>query len=181
MTRDKKLKAIAFEIEQCLICRQGKSGKAVPGEGSSFAEIMFVGEAPGRNEAETGRPFIGRSGKLLRKAIVDIGLKENEVFITSPVKYLPDYKTPNEEDIQHGMIHLAKQIEIINPKILVLLGSVAVRGVLGEKLLMSKSHGKMIKRGNRTFFIAYHPAAAIRFVKFKTKFLEDFQALRNLI
>lgn len=181
MDKSKKLKKIADEIEKCKVCKINKSGKAVVGEGNSDADVIFIGEAPGRNEALTGRPFIGRSGKLLREAIRGLGLKEDDVYITSPVKYLPDYITPTPSDIEHGMIHLSKQIEIINPKVLVLLGRVAVRGVLGDKVMISKSHGEFVRKDNRTYFISYHPAAAIRFQKFKKTFLEDFKKIKSVI
>src|SRR5258706_16357604 len=92
------LKKIADEIARCAICKEGKSGLSVPGEGSSDAEIVFMGEAPGKTEAATGRPFVGRSGKLLRNMIRDAGLSEDEVFITSQVKYLPDRGTPTPSD-----------------------------------------------------------------------------------
>lgn len=181
MSKTLELQKIADKIEVCKICRKNKSGKAVPGEGNPDADVMFIGEAPGRTEAATGRPFVGRSGKLLREAICSIGLKEDEVFITSPVKYLPDYVTPTDEDIAHGMTHLADQIEVIEPKVLVLLGRVAVRGVLGDKVAISKQHGTLVIKDKRKYFISYHPAAAIRFQKFKKTFLDDFQKIKELI
>ncbi|HVZ12366.1 MAG TPA: uracil-DNA glycosylase [Patescibacteria group bacterium] len=177
MSKSQQLEKIAEEIAKCKICQKNKHGLPVPGEGNPDADVMFIGEAPGRNEAETGRPFIGRSGKLLREAIRGLGLTEEEVYITSPVKYLPDYVTPTDEDIAHGMTHLSKQMEVINPKVMVLLGSVAVRGVLGEKQMISKVHGTVIKKDERSYFISYHPAAAIRFQKFRKTFLDDFQKI----
>src|SRR5689334_19698496 len=113
MNKQKELDKVAKEIESCRICKIGKSGKAVVGEGSPDAEIVFIGEAPGKNEAIAGRPFIGRSGKYLRSQIASVGLKESEVYITSPVKYLPDRGTPTSVDIRHGKIHLDKQLAII--------------------------------------------------------------------
>ncbi len=181
MSKTSKLQKIAQEIESCSECRRNKSGKAVVGEGSPDAKVMFIGEAPGRNEATTGRPFIGRSGKLLREAIRGLDLREEDVYITSPVKYLPDYITPTDEDIFHGMTHLSKQIEIINPKVLVLLGRVAVRGVLGDKMMISKKHGEFVQKESRTYFISYHPAAAIRFQKFRQVFLDDFKKIKTAI
>ena len=118
MNKQAELDKISRDIENCITCKIGKHGKAVPGEGNPDADIMFVGEAPGRNEAEIGRPFIGRSGKLLRKLINEAGLAESEVYITSPVKYLPDYVTPKPSDIAHGKTHFDKQVEVIDPKIL---------------------------------------------------------------
>lgn len=175
----KALDDIKSEIENCKICKEGKGGMAVAGEGNPDAKIVFVGEAPGRQEAASGRPFIGRSGKLLREAIREAGLLEKEVFITSVVKYLPDYKTPNDSDIRHGRIHLLKQLETIKPKVVVLLGSVAIRGVLEEKLSMADCHGTTIEKDGITYFISYHPAAAIRFKKFKEPFLTDFKLLKR--
>lgn len=179
MTKQKELEAIAREIEACSICLENKEGIAVVGEGNSNAHIMFIGEAPGRLEAETGRPFIGRSGQLLRSAIRGIGLAEKDVYITSPVKRLPIYKTPKDSDIEHGMTHLRKQIEVINPRIIVLLGNTAARGVLGVIPKTTRDHGTFLKKDNRTYFFSYHPAAAIRFVKFKKVFLQDFKKLKQ--
>lgn len=178
MTSSVKLKKIAQEIGKCKICKMHKSGKAVPGEGNANAKIVFLGEAPGRKEAATGRPFIGRSGQLLRSLIREVGLKEEDVFITSPVKYLPDRGTPTEKDVEHGKIHLEKQLKIINPKIVVLLGRIACLAMLGELVAINKMHGKII---NKKYFITYHPAAGLRFPPLKKKLIEDFQKLKKTI
>jgi len=176
-----KLNEIAKEIERCDVCKKDKSGKAVPGEGNPDAEIVFVGEAPGRQEAKIGRPFVGRSGKFLRSLIREIGLVEEEVFITSPVKYLPDRGTPTSKDIAHGKIHLEKQLEIIDPKIIVLLGSVAAQGVLEEKIPIKKNHGNNIKKDRKLYFITFHPSAAIRFPPLKKLIMEDFEKLKSIL
>lgn len=177
MVKQQRLEEIAREIEVCLICLKNTEGRAVVGEGNPDANIMFIGEAPGRLEAETGRPFVGRSGQLLRSAIRDLGLREEDVYITSPVKRLPVYKTPKPKDIEHGMTHLQKQIDVINPRVMVLLGNTAARGVLGKVPQTSKDHGTFLEKDNRTYFFSYHPAAAIRFVKYKKVFLEDFKKI----
>lgn len=188
MNKQKELDNIAKEIENCEICKIGKSGKAVVGEGSIEAKIMFVGEAPGKLEAETGRPFVGRSGKLLRNMIQDSGLKIEDVYITSPVKYLPDRRTPTSWDIAHGRIHLMRQFEIIQPKLVVLLGRVAAEGVLQSRIQVTKEHGKIIavmdlSAGRQVrYFLTLHPAAVLRFPwKFKKDFKEDFEKLKSLI
>lgn len=182
MDKNKKLQEIALEIEDCKICKVGKSGKPVPGEGNPNAEIVFLGEAPGKTEAKTGRPFVGRSGKVLREAIKDIGLKEEEVFITSPVKYLPDRGTPTVADIEHGRVHLQKQLEVINPKIIVLLGNTACIAILGEKVPILKRHGEVLEKKGRKYLITFHPAAVLRFpTKFKKLFNKDLEKLSNLI
>lgn len=177
----KLLSEITLEIENCKECKVGKSGKAVVGEGNADARILFVGEAPGRMEAETGRPFVGRSGKLLRRTIQEVGLREADVYITSPVKYLPDYGTPTTKDIQHGKTHFDKQVAIINPKIIVLLGRVASEAILERKISVVAEHGKILQEKGRSIFITVHPAAALRFVKMKKTFLDDFKELKELL
>lgn len=184
MNKQKELDKIAKEIENCKVCKVGKGGMAVPGEGNPDADIVFIGEAPGRQEAATGRPFIGRSGQLLRSLIREIGLDDQkDVYITSPVKYLPDRGTPTSQDIAHGRIHLMKQFAVIKPKIVVLLGRVAAEGVLEKKVFVSKEHGEIIEeKDGIKYFLTYHPAAALRFPnKFKPLLQEDFEKVKKLL
>lgn len=182
MTKSERLSAIANEIEKCSECKKDKVGVAVPGEGNPDAHVVFIGEAPGRQESESGRPFIGRSGKLLRSLIQSIGLDDvNDVYITSPVKYLPVYLTPKSSDILHGRTHLMKQLAVISPKLIVLLGRVAAEGVLGEKVFVQKDHGRITKKDGKTYFLTLHPAAALRFRKNLLPLESDFQELKKLL
>lgn len=182
MSKIAELNHIAKEIEDCLLCKTGKSGKPVPGEGNPNAAVVFIGEAPGKTEALTGRPFVGRSGKLLRLLITSVGLKDDEVYITSPVKYLPDRGTPTSEDIAHGRTHLMRQLEVIKPKFVVLLGRVAAEGVLKKKVFVTREHGKFIEeRDGIKYFLTFHPAAAIRFQKYRKIIELDFQKLKSLL
>jgi DNA polymerase len=166
---------------ECDVCKKDKHGMAVPGEGNADADIVFVGEAPGRTEAETGRPFIGRSGKLLRSLIREVGLLEKDVYITSPVKYLPDYITPKLSDIEHGFTHFGKQLDVIEPKVIVLLGRVACLAVLKKNVSVVLDHGKIIEDSGRKYYITVHPAAALRFKKMKALLLEDFEKLKLIV
>ncbi len=181
MTKSQELEKIAHQIALCRQCRRGTSGKAVAGEGNPDADIVFLGEAPGKNEAREGRPFIGRSGQLLRKLIREVGLQEAEVFITSPVKYLPDRGTPTKKDIQHGRTHLAKQLEVIEPTIIVLLGAPASYVMLERVVPIMKEHGKVIEKDGRKFVVTLHPAAVLRFPKYAPLMKEDFKKLKKLI
>lgn len=181
MNKQEALDVIAKEIEACEICKEEKNGLAVPGEGNPDADIVFIGEAPGKTEARTGRPFIGRSGQLLRSLIREAGLLEEEVYITSPVKYLPDRGTPTPKDIAHGKTHLDKQFAVINPKAVVLLGSVAVQGVLGRKIPVKTEHGKIIEEQGRRFLVTLHPAAGLRFPPLKKLLIEDFEKVKSIV
>ncbi len=181
MEKKERLEQIAQEIKNCKVCPLGKSGLPVVGEGSVNSKIAFIGEAPGRKEAETGRPFVGRSGQLLRASIRSIGLDEEDVYITSPVKYLPDRGTPTKEDILHGKIHLDKQLTIINPKIVVVMGASAAKALIDRPVFVAKEHGTVVYQGSTNYFLMYHPAAAIRFQKLKKVFEDDFQKLRKYV
>ncbi len=174
------LNKIAKEIAFCKACRRNKVGLPVPGEGSVNAKIAFIGEAPGKTEANTGRPFVGRSGQFLRALIRSLKLDDlKDVYITSPVKYLPKHGTPTPQEIAHGRKHLNEQLNIIQPKIIVLLGSVAVQAVLEKKLPMMQHHGTIIEQDGRKYFLTLHPAAGIRFVKFKKIIEKDFKKMKS--
>jgi DNA polymerase len=181
MNKQKLLEKIACEIELCEECMKGGTGKPVPGEGSADAPVMFIGEAPGREEARTGRPFVGRSGKFFRGMIRETGLREENVFITSPVHYFPVAGKPSAAMIEHGRTHLARQIEIIEPRIIVLLGTTACRALLGRNVEIAKEHGSTLIRNGRTFFISFHPAYAMRFPEGREKFIQDFAGLKTLL
>lgn len=175
------LAKIAKEIEGCAVCRQNKIGIAVPGEGSADANIVFVGEAPGKQEAVSGKPFIGRAGKVLRGFLEEVGLSSEDVFITSAVKYLPEHVTPTPEEVVHGRSHLFEQLDIIDPKIIVLLGRVACLAVLEQNIQIAKDHGRVIKKDGRTYLIVYHPAAVLYAPKVRPSITSDFQILKKLL
>ncbi len=175
------LDAIAEQIAACSACHKDTTGLPVPGEGNPDADIVFIGEAPGKQEAASGRPFIGASGKVLRASIQEIGLKEADVFITSPVKYLPIHVTPTPEEVAHGREHLFKQLDIIQPKIIGLLGRVAVLAVLQTAISVTKEHGKIAKKDGRIYFITFHPAAVLYAPKTRELLQEDFAKLKRLL
>jgi DNA polymerase len=179
--RLKSLKKIANEIARCKECKKGKSGLPVPGEGNPCAKMMFIAEAPGIRESQLGLPFRGRAGKFLKKMLDSIGIKREDVFITSPVKYFPGRRAPTPEEIKHGMIHTMKQIEVIKPKIIVLLGNVALHALIDEKLNISKVHGETIKRDDVIYIPTFHPSAAMRFTKMRSKMEKDFVKIKGLI
>jgi DNA polymerase len=151
------------------------------GEGSADAQIVFVGEAPGRKEAESGRPFVGQAGQWLRRAIRGIGLHEDAIYLTSPIKYRPARGKPTAADIAHARIHLPRQLDIVNPKIVVLMGRPACLAVLNEEIAVRDRHGSLIERDGRTYLITCHPAAAARFPANRRAVQRDFRTLRRLV
>ena len=181
MNKVKALQKIAAEIGLCRECRKDGSGLPVPGEGSADVPVMFIGEAPGKEEAKTGRPFVGRSGRLLRAAIDSIGIEPEKAFITSPVHYLPDAGKPSPAMIAHGTIHLLKQIAVIEPRVLVLLGGSACRALFGKNIEIAKVHGTIVEQQGIPCFISFHPAYALRFPEGKKLFLRDFRILEAFL
>ncbi len=181
-SKQQRLDELAKRIEQCSECKKDTVGKLVFGEGNPDADVMFVGEAPGKQEAVSGRPFIGRSGKLLRSMIRSIGLKEQNVYITSPVKYLPKRGTPSKRQIDHSRHTFMEQVDIIDPYIMVLLGKTAVSAVLGKDIPILKQHGTVIETNQRRILITLHPAAVLRFPnKYRDFFADDFRKIKSLI
>ena len=168
------------EIERCRRCPLWKTRRnAVPGEGSATAKVMFVGEAPGAREDESGRPFVGRSGDLLTELLAEIGLSRSDVFITSILKSRPPRnRPPTKSEIDACYPYLQKQFELIAPSVIVLLGSVAVSTVIGP-WKMSNCHGRFYEGVGRVFFMTYHPAAALRFPRAREVMRADFAALKT--
>ena len=168
-------------IKNCKRCDLSKSRKnAVPGEGPISAQLMFVGEAPGAKEDEIGRPFVGRSGILLTELLTEAGIERNEVFITSVLKSRPpNNRRPTSEEVKACLPYLMKQIEIISPKIIVLLGSVAVHSLIGPWKLR-EAHGKLhMSSDGLQFFVTYHPAACLRYPKYRETMLKDLKQLKS--
>jgi DNA polymerase len=156
-------------------------GKRVVGEGNPNAAIVFVGEAPGRFEARVGRPFMGRAGQWLRRAIRQIGLDDAAVYLTNVIAYRPISGKPSPAQIAHSRTHLLQQLDVINPRIVVLLGNTACLGALEEQVHARKRHGRLVERGGRTYLITCHPSAAARFPVIRRAVQRDFQKLKRLV
>lgn len=153
----------------------------VPAEGPATAKVMLIGQAPGRNEDIQRRPFIGTSGKFLDRLIGIAGLERKNVYICSVVQFFPPKnRIPNDEEIDLCKQFLERQIKIIDPKIIILLGSLSCKTVLGVDKIM-KVHGTAVKKDGRTFLLSMHPAAAIR-IRTKIPIMEkDFAKFRSQI
>lgn len=155
------------------------------GEGSLEPKIYFMGEAPGRNEDETGRPFIGRAGKLLTELVEGIGLKRSDVYISSVVRYRPPKnRYPKPAEVKAHGKYVDLELMVIKPKLIATLGRLALTKFLPDKTI-TEVHGKSIDVEWNGLSIAifplYHPAAGLRNPKFKEALKRDFQALKKLI
>ncbi len=164
----------------------------VIGEGSLDAHIMFIGEAPGKNEAETARPFCGRSGKLLDEMVASIGLERKDVYITNIVKDRPpENRDPNQEEIDLYAPFLDRQIEIIQPQVLATLGRFSMVYIMnrlgcGDKVKpIGEMHGTTCVAkttyGDITIVPLYHPAVALYNGSNKATLINDFQVLKQYI
>jgi DNA polymerase len=176
--RQKSLEKVAGKIAVCQKCRLSKTrDKTVPGEGKVGAGYFVIGQGPGANEDKTGRPFIGRAGKLLTELLALAGIdRENDTFITSIVKCLPTppiNRKPKPDEISACHGYLACQMELVGAKRIILLGDMAFKKFF-PKDKFSDWRGKWREKEGKRYFISYHPAAGIRFVKFKKILETDF-------
>jgi DNA polymerase len=170
--------SLAEQIRRCTACPLYKSRLlAVPGEGPKNAKIMFIGEAPGEEENRQGLPFVGRSGKFLDEMLDLANLKRKDVFITGACKcHPPKNRNPKVKELKTCKeLWLGRQIEIIKPKLIVLLGKAAVKSLLNQNSL--ENQGKIITKNKQKYFITYHPAAGMRFPKIKTLMVKHFKKL----
>ncbi len=176
------LSVLHERIRVCQLCPLGATRiNAVPGEGPSAPRIMLIGEAPGRNEDEQGRPFCGAAGKKLDALLHAAGLDRKDVFITSVVKCRPpENRVPTLTEAHTCKSnYLFPQTQLLAPKIIGLMGRTAIAHVLeNEKTDLDSMHGKTLERGGQTYMILYHPAAMIYNQKLKETMEKDFIQLR---
>ena len=160
-----ELKQLIASIKNCELKKN--STNIVFSDGNPNAKIMIIGEGPGANEDLEGVPFIGRTGELLDKMLLSINLNRNDVYITNVVNYRPpENRNPTEEEIARYLPYLTKHIEIINPRILILLGSAALNAILGHGQIISDTRGKWIDKKigkcSTSLIASFHPAFLMR-------------------
>ena len=180
MNKGETLKKLNQKMRNCKRCSLWKTRKNVsPGEGSTQAKIMIVGQAPGREEDFQGRPFVGRAGRFLNQLLKLAGIKREKTFLTAPVHcFPPKNRKPTKQEIEACFPYLKKQIKIINPKKFILLGEVAFSVFFPNKKL-SDFRGKFIKKADKEYFVSYHPAAGMRFPRIRKILEEDFKKIRE--
>jgi uracil-DNA glycosylase len=186
------LKKLEEKIKNCRECDLWKSrNNAVPGSGSYNAKIFFIGEAPGRNEDIQGEPFVGRAGKILDDLLKETAIKRDDIFISNILKCRPPKnRNPMKSEIEKCTnLYLSKQLELIDPEIIVTLGSFASEYILErynkEFDKISKQHGKIINidriDGKITIIPMFHPAVATYNPNKKDDLLKDFKVLKQVL
>lgn len=164
------------QCDKCSLC--GSRTKFVYGVGNPNADIMFVGEAPGRDEDLQGEPFVGRAGKLLDKIIAAMNFSRQDVYIANILKCRPPgNRDPQPDEMRTCIPYLKEQIRLIRPKFLVALGRIAAHGLLETNTPLGRLRGQWHKFENIPLIVTYHPAALLRFPQYKRPTWEDMQKL----
>lgn len=188
MNKIKEMKELEILARKCKKCRLHKYRKNVVfGSGDINSRFFFIGESPGKNEDQTGIPFCGRAGKILDKLFQSISLKRKNVYITSVLKCRPPKnRQPRKDEIEKCSFYLNRQIEIINPEIIICLGRISFKFIFekyfkGKNPNLSNFCGKFIEIKDKKIFPVFHPAFAIYNPKEFEKMKNDFQKLKKLI
>jgi len=164
-------------IENCQRCKLYSGRKNIVfGTGNKEASIMFIGEGPGADEDAQGEPFVGKAGKLMDMAFTALGIKREEVYIANIVKCRPpSNRNPEQDEEQACLNYLRNQVILVKPKIIVLLGSVALKNVLGSEYGITSSRGKWIEKKGIYYMPTWHPAALLRDENKKIDFIKDLK------
>ena len=169
-----QLEEDASKCQKCKLCTTRKN--VVFGTGNKNADLMFIGEGPGADEDIQGIPFVGKAGKLMNMAFEAIGLKREDVYIANVVKCRPPAnRNPQEDEANACLDYLRNQVILVKPKIIVLLGSVALKNILGKEYGITASRGKWIQKRGILYMPTWHPAALLRDETKKIDFIKDLQ------
>jgi len=179
MTLD-ELKKLCSECNKCALCSTRTN--CVFGVGNENADIMFIGEAPGEQEDLLGVPFVGRAGQLLDKFLYAVDISREDVYIANILKCRPPKNRDPQPDEEDACIdYLRRQVEIINPKVIVCLGRISAMRLIKPDFKITKEHGVWFKKGNYLLTAVYHPAALLRDPRKKEDMLEDMKKIKEKI
>lgn len=170
-------------IKNCQKCKLCKTRQNIVfGTGDKKAKLMFIGEGPGADEDRLGEPFVGRAGKLMNLAFEMVGIKREEVYIANIVKCRPPQnRNPEEDESQACMDYLRNQVILVKPEIIVLLGSVALKNILGKEYGITQARGKWIDKKGIHYMPTWHPAALLRDENKKVDFIKDLMTVKSVI
>jgi len=177
------LDAVRTAISRCKRCGLYKTAtNAVPGEGSSTARLVCVGEAPGANEDELGKPFVGAAGQLLTKILAAVDLPREDVFICNVLKHRPPgNRNPLPEEVAACSPYLVRQLELIKPKVIIAFGTFAAQTLLDTKVTIGKLRGLVHQYHGIPLIVTYHPAALLRNPAWKRPTWEDVKLARRIL
>lgn len=179
--KNERLHELAEQIRVCVKCPLHTSRTiAVPGDGAASAAVMIIGEAPGGEEDKSGHPFVGAAGRFLDSVLAGSGIKRTDFFITNIVKCRPPQnRAPKKNEIETCTLnYLFEQIELVNPKLIVLLGGVAAKKLLGVTSITA-ARGRLLEHDGRKYLVTYHPAAQFYRDDLAEKVREDFALLKR--
>ena len=171
------------ECKQCKKCKLCiNRTNVVIGDGNKKASVMLIGEGPGADEDMQGIPFVGKAGQLMNKAFEGLNIKREEVYIANIVKCRPPQnRNPEKDEAEACINYLREQVMIIKPKIIVLLGSVALKNILGEEYGITKARGTWIEKKEIWYIPTFHPAALLRDENKKLDFWKDLKQVKEKI
>ena len=173
-----QLEADANQCKKCKLCQNRTN--VVFGTGNKQADLMFIGEGPGADEDKQGIPFVGKAGRLLNMAFEAIGLKREEVYIANIVKCRPPgNRNPEDDEAIACLNYLRNQVILVKPKIVVLLGSVALKNILGKEYGITASRGKWVEKRGIWYMPTWHPAALLRDENKKIDFIMDLKEVMS--
>ncbi|MGH7614114.1 MAG: uracil-DNA glycosylase [Gemmatimonadales bacterium] len=177
------LDAVATLVAACTKCRLCEDRRhTVPGEGAATARLVVIGEGPGKTEDETGRPFVGQAGELLAKILAAIGLARKQVFICNVVKCRPPQnRTPLYDEIASCVPYLFRQLEILQPKVILAMGNTAIQTLLNTKQSLGALRGKTHRFRGIPVIVTYHPAALLRNPNWKKPTWDDVRIAHRLL
>ena len=174
------LKKSIAECKKCRLCTNRTN--IVLGEGNINAKIMFIGEGPGADEDKQGLPFVGKAGQLMNKAFQALGINREEIYIANIVKCRPpSNRVPEEDEAQACLNYLRNQVVLIKPEIIVLLGSTALKNILGKEYGITAVRGKWMEKNGIKYMPTWHPAALLRDENKKIEFWQDLKEVKKYL
>jgi len=173
-----EIKEVVSNCNKCKLCSTRTN--TVFGVGNENADIMFIGEGPGADEDREGEPFVGKAGKLMNQAFIGLGISREKVYIANIVKCRPpNNRNPEKDEAQACLNYLRNQVVLIKPKIIVLLGNVALKNILGENYGITASRGKWVEKKGIMYMPTFHPAALLRDEAKKIDFWQDLEIVKK--
>ena len=169
-----ELESSIVNCKKCKLCRNRTN--IVFGVGNKNADIMFIGEGPGADEDKQGEPFVGKAGQLMNKAFEGLGIDRNSVYIANIIKCRPPQnRVPESDETEACLDYLRNQVILVKPKIIVLLGSTALKNILGKEYGITSSRGKWVQKKEILYMPTWHPAALLRDETKKIEFWKDLK------